>query len=486
MKMRIVALMLMMVYVLTLSVNINATVALSTASTSNEAYVISVDDFSKVFSGPYSKETVSKLTAERGLQTTNISVSNILLNREMLSCTINLTVGGKLVKLPISGKLASGVRNQLGMNSIVVEVPGKVSGYTVRLFEIVNDSKEDTWLLYDSLDASNSVSGKPHMRIYLEDQNGVLYLMESALPTVLQKLSSNSYPQADKYKDAIFWATDIVEHTFEKIPVTDELIAEFGLSTNARNLEDYLYWMPESAYYDTFYVGNTKNVCSSLPYVKYLHKDLDSSADTTWIVAFNVAEHNSVGGTTLYGYNSIYYTNLDISIACGDYTTMLETSHEGRMYEYDSTTEIFGNAAEITIGFLKSTWPSLPIGSTYVSLLGLLDNMTNLPLAYHTITLGSSSADLFSNKVCAVRENLGVKRISECTDRQGANNVVIHDVGDYYTIHLDVTRIGSPESTTTTMGMLMFSFDVWSGTTKRNTLYATIPLGYTVYAPGGG
>ncbi|MBE6976082.1 MAG: hypothetical protein E7439_02655 [Ruminococcaceae bacterium] len=481
MKTKILSLLLATVYFLALFTNVAASEPLSSASTSNEAFVISKDNFSQVFSGPKSEAMVAKLFSEKSLSTTSAFVTNIQLTEDVLSCSLTVAIGDRYITLPISGTLASGVRTQTGMNSIIVEVPDKVNGYTVRLFEIINDQKEDTWLLYSSVTSQKSVSGQPHMRIYLEDNQGILYLFECALPKALQKLYASDYPQADKYKDAILWATDIVEHHIEEFPVTGEVLDDFGLTSNSRGLDEYTLWAPDSGYRDTFYVGNTKNICSSLPYLSYMHSNLESSADTTWVASFKVAEHNNCGGTTLYGYNPFYYTNLDISIACGNYTTILESVHEGRMYEFNGSTTVFEYGSSITIGLLKHTSNSHHVASTFATVLGILDNLADLPLVYDEIELGSPYTKLSGKTVLAVRENLTDRRFSECTDQPG------HDEeGDYFTIHIDVKRLGTPQTTATTTGLLMLSFDVCYSGTKKHTLYATLPLGYTVYAPNGG
>lgn len=314
------------------------------------------------------------------------------------------------------------------------------------------------------------------MRIYLEDEQGILYLYECALPKSLQKLSASDYLQADKYKDAIFWATDLVEHTIETFPVTEDILDEFDLTTSSRALDEYSTWIPNDGYRDTFYVGTTKNICSSLPYLNYMHSNIESSADTTWVASFRIAEHNNCGGTTLYGFNSFYYIELDLSVGCGDHTTILRIYHEGRMYKNIYTFEqLVEDGGTLTIGLLGFVSSQVHIGSTLATVFNALNSLANLTPVSEEIILGNNGCTLFDDTVLAVRERFSNVKLDECTKQ---NNV--DKVGHYYTMQVVVKRQGQPTNTITS-GLLTISFEVWNNLEKYQTVTANFPLGYTVY-----
>ena len=481
MKLKGISIIVLVIYLLALFTNVSASEYTPVNKATNEAYVISRDNFSLYFSGPVSEFALASQTMRSTLGKTNLTVSDATVTGDQLTCNLHIPVAEGYTILPISGKLRSSFRAQNGMNSIIVEVDHKVNGYTVRLFEIVNDTKEDTFLLYQSVDATKSVSSQPHLRVYLEDNNGMLFLLESVLPTSLQGLKATEYEKADKYKDAIFWLSDLVEHKIELFEVTDEVLQEFGIITNTRGIDSFTTWMPEVGYSDTFYAGYTQNVCHSLPYFKYMHSNIEDSGNYTWVASFRIAEHNRGGEDqiTYYGYNTFSYSNLEISLGCGDCSTILQSYRQGRGYR-DAlfTRELIEEDSDLTINILKYAASNVNYGSTITSVLEILSNMI---ISSETVTIGTENLTIYGDKILAVGESVTDVEFETCTDQPTGNFMEYYtDVGDYYTMHFGVRRY-NPRTTTTTTAVLKVKFDVMHQQEVYDSLDLTFPLEYTVY-----
>ena len=418
----------------------------------NEAYVISRDNFSLYFSGPVSEFALASQTMRSTLGKTNLTVSDATVTGDQLTCNLHIPVADGYTILPISGKLRSSFRAQNGMNSIIVEVDHKVNGYTVRLFEIVNDTKEDTFLLYQSVDATKSVSGQPHLRVYLEDNNGMLFLLESVLPTSLQGLKATEYEKADKYKDAIFWANDLVEHVLDKVPVTMELLEELGIPLETRALGSESTWIPEDSYRHMFTVGTTENICYSLPYLKSTHQNVTNASDTTWITSFEVAEHTKVSNKRYYGMNTFSYTNLELTFGCGAYSSFIRVYQEGRIYDrtgFGST--VLDDGADLTVDLLTHVVPEIQHAVTFLDVIQFISSMQSESKETY---LGSQGTMLLSGYTAAVGEKLPYLQFHECTDQDNES-----DVGHYFRMHA-VLQGYNASATTATTGALSIKFDV--------------------------
>ena len=454
MKTRFAALLLLLIFVLTLSASINASDVLSLSSASNEAYVISTDDFAKVFSGPTTRANVSKLMTEKRLRTVNVSIVNATVTGNDFSCILILDTGGKNVELPINGNLACGVRTQHGMNSIIVETPVINNGFKVRLFEIVNDSFEDPCLLYTSVDASKSLSGMPHIRVYIEDSNGVLYLFEGLMPKSLRTLDATKYPMADRNADVIMWGIDLVPQTITEIPVTDDLLEELGMTANNnRGLGVTTTWVRSSSYYSVFYIGSVRNSCISLPYLEYKHTNV-GYGDSTWMVSFKVAEHTKMGDNSYYGSNIFSYTKLKFSFACGDKTTIIRTYSEGKTYLDAFMVQEIENGDSIDVVIFRNIVNLLPHGSEFLSALDLIACMT---ASDSTVMLGGAGFSLNTGLVVAAGELIPNAQFDICTEQNG-NRLA----GHYYTYQIVLQSEGATQNIETT-GALEVEYDVLNG-----------------------
>ena len=97
-------------------------------------------------------------------------------------------------------------------------------------------------------------------------------------------------------------------------------------------LDNYSIWTNPTTYHTSFDVGSDYKQFYSLPYFSYKHVNV-SSADSSWIAQFKVAEHTRVGNYTYYGNNVFEYRNLQLAFGAGDYSTIIRTHQEGRIYD---------------------------------------------------------------------------------------------------------------------------------------------------------
>lgn len=198
---RKIALTLLLLLLITVSTACKSSVA---DLTTNDAYAVTRENYPALFASKTPADIPQAVTDQRLIKI-DMSMSNFQITDDQLSCDVSIKTENKSVDLKISGVLACGCRNQNDINSVIVEVPDQQEGFKVRLFEIFNDTSEKNPLLM----CNDSLTGTRHIKLYLEDADGVIYLLETAMPDVLMDLNAGDYREADKYKDVLFCFRDL-------------------------------------------------------------------------------------------------------------------------------------------------------------------------------------------------------------------------------------------------------------------------------------
>lgn len=432
-----------------------------------DGITITEQDFKDTFSGkPISRKDISSV---KSISSAKIALSDIALDDNNVSFVANLNVGNQKVTLQVNGNLYASYKTQNGINSAIIDTtPSTISGYQFLLIELFNDSSDDNLLLTSRNDKKN-ISNKPHMKLYMKDGEGKLYLFESEIPAVFANLEAINYPIADKDKDAL-WSKDLVKHEMTELPTDTDMLLKMGLLKNTtKALNSWTLWNNPTTYYYAFYLGSDFVQCYSLPYVEYRHTNV-SSGDSTWAASFKVAEHTTIGGITYYGNNVFEYRNLKIAFACGDKSTFIRTYQAGRVYD-NSGLVIKDVGKSIAVSLLNKAVTSLPYGSTFQSVLGYINTMSS---ASGNVTLGSTGVTLSNRKTTAVGEKLTKYSVSKCTNYNGSTNN-----GHYFTYQAVLQYEATPGNTST-VGALLVSFDRFSNSDSTTiSISKSFQLNYT-------
>lgn len=255
--------------------------------------LLSTTEFNEIYcSADYSEKiTLANLKIPANLIIKDISVSGT-----RVELSLEITMNGQLSSTVISGDLYASYKQQDGRNSIVGNMISSNPDYQVLLFEVFDDTANDTLLINPSL---NNI---PHMKLYLSAPNNMLLLFESKLPTQLRNLSFIKNEQIASTKD-IFWFVGIVEPYEKKQLPTDREMRDFmgieekpaTFSGSAPLASDL--WTGQT-YYCSFIVGSDYYQYWSMPYGNMSIPSTITSSDTTWTSSFKVAEHISVNGIT--------------------------------------------------------------------------------------------------------------------------------------------------------------------------------------------
>lgn len=456
---KVLSVLMVLCLLLLLSSTAYAVNAPVSASIDGSGITMSPAEFRSAFSD--SKSTRAATAAAAARPATPISFTNVLLTAGEVSATVTLSTDTGLVTLPVAGALRSSYKVEFGINSAIVEAATSIRGYEVLLFEIYNDNTEDTQLLY-----ATELASTPHLKLYIQDANGTLYLFESALPSAFASIEASQYASANKNKD-LLWPVHLVNSTTKEVPTDSAILQKLGLNTQARAADTWTTWTNSTTYSHSFSFMGEDYYCFSLPYVEYLYTGASSG---TWIASFKVAEHVSVSGRTLYGNNVFEYHNVKLSFGCGDNTTFLRTFQQGRVRK-TSNSAIISAGKEITIDLLNKALTSLPYGTTFSTVLGYINTMSS---ASTDIILGSEYINLLTEHTIAVGQKLGNYKFEECTNHSGSTLN-----GDYYTFQA-VTQYVNAGGNSSTVGALKIEFDVYhtsNYTTTSRT--ANIQLPYT-------
>ena len=442
------------------SVGVNAFAAEDEASVSYEDEIeisgvhMSADDFKVNFSGDPSerKSTSVRTKSSSSNMASDINIADIEISGQDIELTAELYLNGTSVILPIEGQLCAGFKAKHGVNSTIIVVPEPVNGYEILLFELYNDTEEGNLLL--SSMTNENVSSCSHMKLYMQDEDGTVYLFETDMPDCFRELEADDYPAAPKEKDAL-WALKLADVEIKELETNDEILNELGLnSIQPMGLNTWTTWLNPTTYYSEFYIGSDHCQCWSLPYVEYRHANVTSS-DSTWAASFKVAEHTKIGSYTEHGNNVFEYRNLKMAFACGDKTTFIRTFQEGRVYD-DSVIGggLKGAGKKIAVSLLSKAVSALPYGSTLSSVLGYINSAAS---TNREVTLGSTGMTLSNRKTVAVGEKLDDKfKFEACTDYDGQTNN-----GHYFTYQA-VLQHEAVSGNTNTVGALVVEFDVFS------------------------
>ncbi|HPU62704.1 MAG TPA: hypothetical protein PK304_00965, partial [Mobilitalea sp.] len=407
--------------------------------------LMSSTEFKDTFSGEPTSRKVAAFS--KSDSNTSISIKDIIIDGEDISFIAVLSINNENVYLPVKGRLASSYKAQHGINSIVVDIPESVNGYSFLLFEIYNDADSKRANLLVSGD--KKLSNVPHVKIYLQDENNTIYLFETEMPAIFSDLKASDYERAYKFRDAL-WASHLVKHETKEIPTDSTILNELGFKVRPMGLNTWTTWVNPTTFYDSFYIGSDYVQCYSLPYVEYRHVNV-TSQDSTWAAAFKVAEHTNVSGYIYHGNNVFEYRNLKIAFACGDKSTFIRTYQEGRLYYIGGIfPALKGIGSKIAVSLLQKAFSSLPYGTTFLKALEYINTMAS---ANGEVTLGSTGVNLTNRTTTAVGEKLNDYSFEECTDYNGQSNI-----GHYFTYQA-VLQHEAVTGNTNTVGALLVEFD---------------------------
>jgi len=414
---------------------------------------LTVEGFNETLVGR--KENRKSLMSQKSLHKLDLKLGDFTLKDESVS--FNANVGETAISL--SGPLHASYKIQNDMNSIVGDLTDATGNFKVLLFEIFNDTQNDNLLI------NHDLNGKPHLKLYLLDSNNNILIFEMDVPETLNTLEAKSFAEVEDNKKEMFWFSGLAEPlSVKEIPTSETSIAEVSGNTNTSisptALNEFSTWTNPTTYYTSFYVGSDYTQCYSLPYLSYKHVNV-SSSDSTWIAQFKIAEHTKVGNYTYYGNNVFEYKNVKIAFGSGDYSTMIRTFQQGRVY--DTTSGLKKTGDNISANLIKKTISKVPYGSTINDVIGYINTATSV---VGDVRLGSTGVNLSGSPVSAAGEKLTSKyKLEECTDHSGQT-----DNGHYFTYHVVLNYEGNGSSKSTT-GNLQLKFDVWNAET-----YTTTPI----------
>jgi len=422
--------------------------------TRGQGISLTVDAFNESMVGQVEKR--KSLESQKLLKNYDLKLDNFILSGGNVS--IDVTVGEEQVQL--FGLLHASYKVQNGINSIVGDLTDETGRYSVLLFEIFNDNKNDNLLI------NRDLQEKPHLKLYLLDGDKNIILFETDLPEALRGLEVGSFAEKEDNKKEMFWFKGLAEPEMVKeITTTETSIAEASGKTDLdfapMALNSFSTWTNPTTYYTSFYVGTDYTQCWSLPYLSYKHVNVTSS-DSTWIAQFKIAEHTKVGNYTYYGNNVFEYKNLKIAFGSGDYSTMIRTFQQGRIYDNSAFNGGLKKVGDkIATSLIKKTLSAVPYGSTINDVIGYINTATSTS---GEVTLGSQGVSLSGSPVSAAGEKLASKfKLEESTDHSGRT-----DNGHYFTYQVVLNYEGNGSSKNTT-GNLQLKFDVFNSQTNKTT-----------------
>ena len=415
---------------------------------------LSIEAFNQTLVGKL--ENRKSVASQRSLQNLDLNLGEITLTDGSISFDAN--VGETAISL--SGPLHTSYKVQNDMNSIVGDLTDATGNYKVLLFEIFNDTKKDNLLI------NHELNEKPHLKLYMLDSDNNILIFETDVPDTLSNLDASSFGTVDDNKKEMYWFKGLAKpESVTEIPTSDTSIAEVSgftdTSVTPTALGEFSIWTNPTTYYTSFYVGSDYTQCYSLPYLSYKHGNV-SSADTTWIAQFKIAEHTKVGSYTYYGNNVFEYKNIKIAFGSGDYSTIIKSSQQGRIYDTSILGGLKKTGDKIGAALYKKVLSAVPYGSTINDVLGYINTATSSP---GDVYLGTQYQTLYGGTVSAVGQKLNSSyKLEECTDYNGQT-----DKGHYFTYHATVQKEGKGSKSTT--GNLQLKFDVFN-----NETYTTTPI----------
>lgn len=154
-----------------------------------DGIIVSVGDFKENFGIAPSKQKRNI----KNLEKVECEIRNIQIDKELLGLEVELkNVDDENEYISMFGNLRASYKAQNGINSTIVEVFENTNGYEVLLFEIFNDTTDNNLLV------NKTLGGQEHVKIYLKENNGNIYLLELKMIDDLAGISAEDYPEASK------------------------------------------------------------------------------------------------------------------------------------------------------------------------------------------------------------------------------------------------------------------------------------------------
>ena len=425
------------------------TLAISEPVVETVGISISAENFADQFSGEPSKR---RAASTKSRSYTALALSSIVINGADISFIATLSADAGEEHLPLKGRLSAGFKSQQGINSIIVNVTDNNAAYNVLLFEIFNAYEKDNLLIEPTLFA------KPHVKFYMQDKAGQLYLFETELPEIFSKLEASQYKPSDSRNDAL-WAAGLAKYEITELPVDDEILGKLGLddqakmklsasaalpysgSTLARGLSTETRWQP-TVNSTSYYIGTILHRFYSLPYIDYLHTNVRSS-DSTWYARLRIAESLEYNGFVFYGQNFFAYKDIDFKFACGEKTNIIRTYHDGRAYAAMPSGTVFT--------LFENAVSTVPAGAAIATILNLFNSMRTWNPSYAL----SSTYSCTSGSVAEGAKLLGSRYILHENSYGGSSGHWF----EYQVVTKFVIPSGGTNAAVNTVGAFKFEFD---------------------------
>jgi hypothetical protein len=419
---------------------------------------LSPDDFRFAFVGEEADLLPLSQCTSRSVVLAEITQMTITDRAISFALSVTLEDGSELLQY-FSGELCWGANRQTGQNSITVRFNkhGSPPVLSPVLFNIYNDTDENDLLTEPGL------TGQPHLRFYVTDRQGQLYLFETALNNALLVQGD---PTWDEYGSDVSWFWPYVGAQTTEEPLTDEMKQLMGLPvTSARALNDYTGWTPETMYRKETVIGGEPVVCLSAPCVRYMHTDVLPYFGE-WHVMFWVAEVTSKDGAAFYGVTPFEYRNLQIGVSFVSQTYLSSLCREGQFLQDRIIGNDFAHIASAVLSIAEvSNEPSVRTISAILALLELVVAEAKYWLTTKTaainpasqVTAGTATTEMFEGLYYAAHSEI----LDDCyffnthTNRNGVNKS-----GHYYHLHLNPRYRDASNKTYATMGKLSISFDM--------------------------
>ena len=419
---KLIAFLLMTTTMMSMGSSVFAMDTVSQTTVEATGKKLSVNEFNDIYCDlNYSSSSV--------LPSSNSSEANIeIKSAQVLDGTaelsLDITVNGSIKNVKINGDLYPGYKQQDGRNSIVGDMTTNDDDLKVMLFEIFDDTSNDTLLINPSL------NGVPHMKIYFEStENGIL-LFETALPKELRNASFKTDSKINSFKD-IFWFIRIAEpYESKKLPVDEEMTRFMGIEENPLlfingSTRAVKSWIGKETYYISFYIGPDLYQCWSLANGNMDIPSQISQSDTTWVTSFKVAEHTTVNGTTYRDIDNPYhFRNVRMDVSASDGVTFLRSFIGGTIVDSDGSLKSNGSAIASIIYSLGLD--NIPHGGSVGAAFEFISRMKH---TNETITLGSNGIELFDQYHPAIGYQMdSYQEIFKNSGTTGGHEIILQPV----------------------------------------------------------
>lgn len=400
------------------------------------------EEFQQAYVPELNTEVLGKFTLEEELylkevvcEDGRISMKAQLVNAE-----------GQVVDFGITGDLYSGFKKEAyDLPSVVVDVEDSQNKVDVLYFEIMNATNDK--ILY----VDQNLKEVPNMKIYLT-YDGKLYLFEKELPLELRGITNSGLEQMmDNFKDML-WFAPYAPGEIREIDAEDFYSPEELLEMQA--LGSITSWTGGTVYQYRFISNGSTYLHNSMPFGTYETTNNVDSHNSTWSAYFYVNESVLADGKKVNLPNLIRYKNVEISMACGKETHIINTSLAGRIYE------VKGGANSASAAFDVFT-SSIPWWSTGQQILSIL---TALADSGGDIELGTKGFDIPSPGITAVGVKTGAKYLLFNNAYESGYLYNIHETANSHALKFQGTvksNGDSGSSSTNTTGCIQFKWDAY-------------------------